>query len=297
MSTLSRLNGAQRELARLEKLSNGSFADTIAMLSFKQHVEDLQTQALAEFKDTDLQFIDFRLSAPHLSDGSAPLSLVAKLTSATKKLILETVLQTIDLAKHKKGLFSELERGLDLRLNAIQPGSSKLIISAKATPDLLDHNAATSALESIFSHIGSADEISKLGSGPAHALLDIFKASAQEKADLEIVWRTPLGKTRHWNASKDSLRGFIKTLSKIEDSPADPKEIFGAISLISEKKIELKDVSGEKVSIFIDADKVSEIKRLRLGEHAKLICSARKKRSKSKPYKIELKLESISSIE
>ncbi|MBJ7555420.1 hypothetical protein [Marinomonas spartinae] len=297
MSTLIRLKGAHEELARLEKQSDGSFADVITLMSFKQHVEDLQAQSLAEFKETDLQFLDFRLSAEHLTDGSTPLSLVARLTKATKKLILEAALSTIDTQSNKKGLFANIEKGLDLRLNALQPGSSKLIISAKASPDLFEHNIASVALESVFSHMGSVEEISKLGSGASTALLEIFRASAQEKADLEMVWRSPFGPKRRWTASKDKLRTLIKTLSKLEESPADPKEIFGSISLISERKIEVKDISDETTIIYVGSDKIADIKKLRLGEYAKFVCQARKKKSKTKTHKIELNLNSITSLE
>jgi hypothetical protein len=262
------------------KAEGGDFAYKLAARSLESHLDELSQIAIASEINPAFEMLDFRLVAPNLKTGSAPLDLVAKLTEEIRKTFGHAALRLkqggINRSRIPKDLFQEL----DLRLAGLLPGSSRFIISAAANRDLLDDGISKGAIERVFavlSSMGKGNEflsaVNLLGPLAAKSLRECLKVIMSHSAEAEVTWKYSGEEILKWNGSKDALRSVTSALESTVVVEQEKILLQGKIELLSKReKIELRALEGKLYKILYPKSLLPIVSELHLEQTVSLYC-------------------------
>lgn len=262
------------------KSESGDFAYKMAARSLESHLDELSQIELTSETSPAFEMLDFRIKAPHLKTGSAPLDLVAKLSEEVRKTIGYAALRLmqggINLKRIPKGLYSEL----DLRLTGLLPGSSRFIISAAANRDLLDDGLSKGAIERVFmvlSSLGQGEEflssINVLGPSSAKSLREFLKLIRSHSAEAEFTWKYSGDEVQRWDGNKEALEAITSALEVTEIIEQEKVILHGKIELLSKReRIELRVDEGKLIKILYPKSVLPMVSELRLGQEVTLYC-------------------------
>lgn len=268
-----------QELA-LEKSEAGDFAYKLAARSIESHLEELSQIQVASEASPAFEMLDFRLVAPHLKTGSAPLELVAKLSDQVRKTLGYAALRLIQGGIRRKRIPKDLYAELDLRLAGLLPGSSRFVVSAAANRDLLDDGVSKGAIERMFSVLatnGKGEEfleaINNLGPSSAKSLREFLKLIQSHSAEAEFTWKYSGDEVRKWIGSKKSLQSITSALEVTEIIEQDHVLLHGRVELLSKReRIELRMPEGGITKILYPKNLLPAVSELHLEQEVSLFC-------------------------
>jgi hypothetical protein len=262
------------------KSESGDFAYTLAARSLESHMDELSQIELTSETSPAFEMLDFRIMAPHLKTGSAPLDLVAKLSEEVRKTIGYAALRLMQGGINRKRVPKDLYSELDLRLAGLLPGSSRFIISAAANRDLLDDGLSKGAIERVFmvlSSLGRGEEflssINVLGPSSAKSLREFLKLIRSHSAEAEFTWKYSGDEVLRWNGNKEALEAITSALEVTEIIEQEKVILHGKIELLSKReRIELRVDEGTLIKILYPKSVLSMVSELHLGQEVTLYC-------------------------
>jgi hypothetical protein len=277
------LDAARMHKAELDRraASDGSFAHTLASQSIASHIDDLSQQiALLEDRPI-LELLEFRLKASRFQDGSVPLRLVAKAADEIRQMLGYAALRLSRGGVDRKRVPEQLYDDLDLRLAAILPGSSRLVITTAAHRDLFDDGLAKNSLDRIFRVLESRGEgeefleaVTDLGRSSARRMryfLHLVRASA---AELELSWRYSGQLVRRWDGSDKELTAVTHALDVTELNSREEVVLEGVIELLSKReRIHLLTDTYRTIRVLFPKRLLPRVSELHLDQHVRLRCS------------------------
>ena len=245
------------------------------------HIDDLLQQVAAEDVNPAIEQIELRLKAPQFSGGSTPLHIIAELAESFRQLIGYAALRLTSGGIRKRRVPSHLYGELDMRLSALLPGSSRLIITSASNRDLLGDGISKGALDRVFRLLDTNGEgqdflaaVTELGPSSARRLRDLIDIVRVESAELECYWRYA-GETVHtWNGSRRVLDQVSLALAVTEVKAKEEISIDGVIELLSKReRIQLRADSGEIVRILYPKRLLAAVSALHLDQRVKFLCA------------------------
>lgn len=262
------------------KGDSGDFAYKLAARSIESHLDELSQIELVSSTSPAFEMLDFRIKAPHLRTGSAPLDMVAKLSEEVRKTLGYAALRLIQGGINRKRISKDLYSELDLRLAGILPGSSRFIISAAANRDLLDEGISKGALERMFSVLSSMGEgekflssVNTLGPSSAKSLREFLKLIRSHSAEAEFTWKYAGDEVFRWNGTKQAIDAVTSALEVTEIIEQEKVVLHGKIELLSKReRIELRVDEGNLIKILYPKSILSQVSELHLEQWVTLYC-------------------------
>ena len=266
--------------AAKEKAASGDFAYKLAAMSLESPIDDLTQIEFAKDISPEFEMLDFRLKAPHLKRGSAPLDLVAKLSDEVRKTIGYSALRLTRGGIDRKRIPKDLYGDLDLRLAGLLPGSSRFVISAAANRDLLDDGLSKGAIERVFAVLTTMgrgneflDAVTTLGPASAKSLREFLKLIKSHSAEAEFSWKYSGEEIGHWVGSKEAINSVTEALAVTEIVDQEKVLLHGKIELLSKReKIELRVPEGRLIKILYPKMLLSKVSELHLEQEVSLYC-------------------------
>lgn len=277
------LTDAVEKKAELDRqaLGQGGFAYKLAAQSMASHIDDLTQQLIALEDRPIIEQLEFRLKAHDLQDGSIPLRLISRAAEEIRQMLGYAALRLSQGGISRKRVPDELYEELDLRLAAILPGSSRLLITTASHRDLFNDGLSKQTIERIFSVLdsggaGSAflESVTDLGPSSAKRLRDLLGLAKNSSAEMDIIWRYSGEIVHKWTGSSESIAAVNHALNVTEINARNEVTLEGTIELLSKKeRIHLKTEAGNIVRILFPKRLLSEVSAMHLDQQTCLRCS------------------------
>lgn len=277
------LKEAQAQRAEVDsRVATGkSFAYSLASQSIASHIDDL-SQQLALLEDRPiLELLEFRLKTNRFQDGSVPLRLVAKVADEIRQMLGYAALRLSRGGLDRKRVPDELYDELDLRLAAVLPGSSRLVITTAAHRDLFDDGLAKNSLDRVFRVLESGGEgaefleaVTDLGPSSARRMRHFLHLVRGTGAELELSWRYSGQTVRRWDGTDITLLAVTHALDVTELNSREEVVLEGIVELLSKReRIHLLTENQRTIRILFPKRLLPRVSELHLDQHVRLRCS------------------------
>jgi hypothetical protein len=261
--------------------NEGGFAYALASRSMATHIDDLSQQIALLDDRSVIEIVELRLKAPQFRDGSAPLRLIAKASEDFRQLIGYAALRLTRGGLGKKRVPNVLYEELDLRLAALLPGSSRMVITTSSNRDLLDDGLAKGALARFFRVLESdgqgeefLESVTDLGPQSSRHVRNLIDLVQNESAEVAISWRYGGELVRQWEGTKESLEKVSFALAVTEVNSKNEVVLQGVVELLSKReRIYLHTDYGETVRILFPKRLLPSVAELHLDQTVRLRCA------------------------
>lgn len=274
---------AQERRRALDRLARdqGDFATSLASQSLSDHIDDLTRQIALLDERPVIELLEFRLKAKQFVDGSVPLRLVAKVAHEVRQVLGYAALRLVKGGVDRKRVPNELYNELDLRLTAVLPGSSRLVITAASNRDLLDDGLAKGSLDRVFRVLQSEgrgpeflEAITDLGPSSGRRLRDFLHLVLTSSAELDLDWRYAGQRVRRWDGTTTALASVAHALTVTEVQARGEIVMHGAIELLSKReRIHLRTGEGRTIRVLFAKRLLPKVSELHLDQQVQLRCS------------------------
>ena len=259
----------------------GGFAYLLASQSMAAHVEDLQQQLALNDSRPIIELLELRLKAPCFHDGSVPLRLIAKAADDLRQMVGYAALRLTHGGLDRKRVPEVVYKELDLRLAAVLPGSSRLVVTTAAHRDLLDDGLSKGTLDRIFRVLeseGDGDQfleaVTDLGPGSAKRLRDFLHLVIDAGAELDFHWRYSGETVRRWDGNDKALSNITHALDVTEITKSEEVVLTGVIELLSKReRIHLHTDQGNSVRVLFPSRLLPKVAELHLEQSVRLRCA------------------------
>ncbi len=262
------------------KSESGDFAYKLAARSFESHLDELSQIELTSQTTSAFEILDFRIIAPNLKTGSAPLDLISKLSKEIRKTLGYAALRLTQGGIGRKRIPKRLHGELDLRLQGLLPGSSRFIISANSNRDLFDYGLSKGAIERMFAVLTSMGHgedfltsVNILGPSGAKSLREFLKVIKSYSAEAEFTWKYLGDDISRWDGTKEAIDSVTSALEVTEIMEQEKIVLHGKVELLSKReKIELRVSEGNLLKILYPKSKLPVVSELHLEQEVTLYC-------------------------
>ena len=223
--------------------------------SLEARLRELERQLHQEKARRGKEILELRFSGEIADLGSLPLELLGNITKDIAHALGHA-------ARHRKfgtqgRLLKSVTEELDLRLEGIGGGSTRLYISGETAPDLFGNSLIESTLYDTFQFLQHTDEedqlpesVSHVGEKAADALRSFFQAVGDANLTTEITWETPKTEEIVWSVSAEGARRLATSLSRlVSDGPEELKLVGQVVTVSSKRPLEIRDAKGNDYQI------------------------------------------------
>jgi len=285
MNTISWLTRhiAERErhlaegMARLEA-APGSFALGLLVRNIQDHVAELRHQLHLAQSERNKELFELRLSGVQLECGPIPLPLLARIAGPLNSLITGAAYRNRYHHDATHGFPDEWIDALDLRLAAVTPGSSRLMLTGNVTPDLAGDSALQDGLSAVFDLLTAPAEkaverIHDIGITAGRSLVDLLGVLERDRLTCVLSWTTPANEARTWGAGLQEITLLRQLLVSIGEPTETIESLFGVVTLLAATgRIEvLPDRESACVKIRFDKRAPELVRGLTLGTYAEFV--------------------------
>ena len=272
---------ARRDEFVLVHQAEASFASRLAAESMTAHVEDLRQQISLLDARPIIELVEMRLKAPGFEDGSIPLRLIAKVSEDFRQMIGYAALRLTRGGIDRKRVPDDLYDELDLRLAAVLPGSSRLVMTASACRDLLDDGLSKSAIGRFFRVLETRgagetflEAISDLGPSSAKRMRDLLHLIVASNAEVDLTWRYSGETVKTWQGTHQALSEVTHALDVTEINSREEAVLSGSVELLSKReRIHLRSDEGRTIRVLFPLSLLPRVSELHLDQHVRLRCS------------------------
>ncbi len=271
------LAAAREQLADERSRSQHDALGDFFVTPLAAHVHALE-RALAHARATErVEVFQWRLFGEQVDHGSIPLKLLARLAGPLNDWLAAAAHRGRYGADKKRGVAQDVIDAIDLRLQAIAPGSTRLYFTGNTQPDLAGETLLTETLDKQFRllNASSADEfyeqLHEVGLKSAKKLGELLDILDDEGLAVEFSWDVP-GRDFVWKGRLDEIgrvRGLLSGADKMEWAHV---RVDGTVSLLSEDgRLDIHaETLGKKIKVKFTPAQYGLIKSLRIGDRVSL---------------------------
>jgi hypothetical protein len=245
------------------------------------HVDDLRQQLSLLDSRPIIELIELRLKAPKFNDGSIPLRLLVKLAEDFRQMLGYAALRLTRGGVDRKRVPDAVYDELDIRLSAVLPGSSRLVLTTSSNRDLLDDGLAKGAIKRFFRVLetgGSGPDfleaITDLGPSSARRLRNLLHEVQNANAQIDLSWRYSGENVTQWQGDDNALGAVTHALDVTEINTRQELTFAGVIELLSKReRIHLRTDENRAIRILFPVRLLPRVSELHLDQHVRLHCS------------------------
>jgi hypothetical protein len=275
------LSLAQKRTLDKRVAESNSFADLLASESLANHIRDLKQQEAVIDQHYSKELIELRLIAPIFETGSIPLRILSTISDDFRRLVGHAAVRLIKGGLESKRVSSELYSDLDLRLNSISQGSSRLLITSQANRDLFDEGIPKKVFERLFRVLNSEgrgaeflESITDLGPSSSKHLRHLLHLILSLSSEIEMTWHFAGKQVKFWNGTNVLLGSVSHALDVTEIIAKSGAVLEGHIELLSKReRIQLRLENGNVANILFPNAMLAKVTELHLDQRVALRCA------------------------
>ena len=228
----------------------------LSIASLEASIKEMQGNLQVQKERRGKEVIELRFRGSLADFGSLPLHLVGEIASDLYGALGHTA--RMRKVGTQGRVLKEISSTLDLRLDGIAAGSTKLYITGETAPDLFGRSLLEETLRDAFSFFKSptaddlTDAVGQVGTTVAGHYRDLLKAIGKNRLAFEITWDSPREEEMTWSASAMDARRIAIMLSKLIPDEPITLHVVGEIITVSERRpLEIRDADGVEYVIRI----------------------------------------------
>lgn len=256
----------------------------------KGQVEDMTAQLVAKKQERGMELVELRLVGTKAHFGSLPLQLVGQLTASFEEMLVQ-VGRFVKHGSRGQDSLQSIRGLLDVRLNKISSGSTRLFITAKTNPDLFGDSLAEECIQRTFSllKVETGGELTErageIGKGGVQNLTRFLKTLHESDLEATLNWQTPFDTTEVWEGTRERIGLLQHSLDNITEEEAVEISFQGEVlmeSIRGQGSFAVKDyASGQIFKGFVSQEVLPELLALHVGEDCKGVVSKTTRRNLS----------------
>jgi len=268
------LREAERLLADAEASAGQDFGSTLALESFKRHVEELRKIASREREKPFVEILDLRVSGSRFTFGTIPLEVLSDFAAELRRVFGYTCLRIVEGGLKKKRVSPDLYSTLNLRLSGLETGSSRLIIAADSNVELFSGSLASDAIDRIIA-VFSANEdhhnflqaITEMGPLAARRLKRLISGMVALDVSLDITWISRGSILGEVSSNRNRLASLAQELNTTTVKESERTIEEGTVEMLSaNRRLRIRRDDGVLLRISYPRKLLDEISGLRLGQ-------------------------------
>jgi len=268
----ARISEATQLLEGAEKKAASSPSADLSATSLRAQIKELQAQLRAQKQRRVKEVVEVRLQGEQAALGSLPLGLLGRITTELASALGHTA-RMWHLGSDGR-VTQDIEALLDLRLEGIGEGSTKLFITGETAPDIFGRSLIEETLRETFGFClasQTSDELAgavgSVGSLASKAFERFFSVVGRAGLGLGLTWESPSEQEMHWSAEAWKVRQIATVLKKLV--PDEPEEVglTGEIITVSERRpLEIRGSDGIEYTIRVPAVMANDLKGFTIGQ-------------------------------
>ncbi len=270
------LTSANETLVKHENLARNSPSSIFysgVIKNTRERIQELTAELVHEKKKRELEIVEIRLKGKGARAGKLSLDLFGVLSKTFADCLIEASRQAQYGNRSGSKLLSLTRQTIDLRLDGLAPGSTRVFITGKSNPDLFGNSIIEKALTNTFDLLASKDgdtlidKSSHLGAQAIKKLNDFFGVVSKAELELDLKWEAPTQKVFVWEGVKDQILALSNSLSNLKIH--DPHEIEFSGILITQSLKGFVDVIEEKKTIHTNfaTTLLDKVKNIQIGSN------------------------------
>lgn len=275
-SELSTVRGlASRDEEALKNSDNPS-VDKIFYFSSRKRQLQLENRLFLAKKERAHELISLRLMGNQM-DGSIRLKSLIKVVDPLSTLLERSAWKFWDSDGNAERIDEGFSNLIDLRLAAIESGSTELLIIGNTSPDLTGDSALEEGLRNIFKLLSSRnDEFSEhvhaIGLPACKALSTLMETLEKQNLATEISWSSP-GDRYSWAGKPQEITRIRSILDDIGEPTVYEETVQGIVQVLSVRsRLEIYRPDTEsKMVINYHRSLAEEINELHLGDKREFV--------------------------
>lgn len=279
------LNETQSLLAeqesRLAEKPTSSFRQMLVETS-KARIDDLTRQMVEEKSLRAMEIVEIRLTGPKAYFGTLPMHLVGQLTASFEEMLVQ-VGRFVKHGSRGQDSLQSIRGLLDVRLNRISSGSTRLFVTAKTSPDLFGDSLSEECIQRTFNLLKVEDgselteRAGEIGKGGVQNLNRFLKTLYESDLEASLNWQTPFDTTLEWEGTRERIGLLQHSLENIMEEEAVEINFKGEVlmeSIRGQARFEVKDyTSGQIFKGFVSREVLPALLALHVGEGCKGVVS------------------------
>lgn len=231
ISRIEELRTLARELLAEQEASLAQKPDSVfrqmLVATARGQVEKMTAQLVAKKEERGMELVELRLVGEKAYFGSLPMHLVGQLAGAFEEMLVQ-VGRFIRHGSQGENSVQSIRSLMDVRLNRLASGSTRLFITAKTNPDLFGASLAEESLVRTFNllaveHPGDLTEkAADFGQAGVKSMSRFLKTLAESDLAASLDWQTPFDDTLRWEGNVERISSLQQSLTNlIEDEPIE----------------------------------------------------------------------------
>ena len=216
------------------------------------------------------ELFGLRLHSPQFSAGTISLRVFAKLASTLNEAIEQSAWREWDVNGDTSVVDDGFRRLINLRLAGINAGSTELVFLGNTAPDLTGESALESGLKNFFGVLTAGnneipDMVNGIGPKATKSVMQLMKVFESENIGVEFSWAAPEAKY-FWDGRPDQITRIRALLEEFGETKATTIDVFGVVSALSRKRIQIETNDGEKLSVRYHRSLAEQVNDLHLDQ-------------------------------
>ena len=183
------------------------------------------------------EVVRLRLEGAHLATGTLPLRALANFIMPLNAVLEQSAWRSWDRAGDVSRIDQKFIRHLDLRLVALETGSTELVILGNTAPDLSGVSALESALRDVFDLLcsdidGFADRVHAIGINAGKSMAAFLSRLESEYLAANLEWQAP-DRTYRWDGRPTEVTRVRALLDEIGEPTTTTEEFLGIVNVLS----------------------------------------------------------------
>lgn len=243
MNAIQRLESRLSEATELERAVSYALADDpdnfalqLSLTSARFEVSEVQDALVREKRARLVEVAELRFKGQLAEDGEMPLHLIGKFMQEVSDA-LHAAASVVRGTMSRYGHFtSEVVQSLNLRLAAVERGSTRIFITGDTMPDLFGHSLTEQTLSHVFGVLNADEEqiteaVSSVGIRSVHKIQSFLKQVEESGLELDFRWDATSGR-KMWKGSRTAVTRLRRRLESIRET-TQPLRIEGRIIELS----------------------------------------------------------------
>jgi hypothetical protein len=246
--------------------------ERVFLASSKKLRRDLEARIRIAKAERAHEVVRLRLEGPQMSAGTIQLRSLLKIASPLNACLEQSAWRIWDKEGDADRIDERFIRQVDLRLAAINSGSTELVVLGNTSPDLTGESALESGLRNLFKLLASSVEsfavsVDDVGKHACKSLSALMVALERENVAAEMEWYAPEQEFR-WEGRPSEITRIRALLEEVGEPVIERVEVDGVVQVLSVRgKIELLDLASQgKVLVSYHRTLQDQVNDLRLGD-------------------------------
>lgn len=275
---LSKASDLRKQMEEAVSNAPNDFALSLSATSINNHIEELQKELSLAKKARLKEVVELRLKGHLVNTGSIPLTMLSRLSDHFSNIIYSASYKLLKGKEAKGKIPLGVTENLNLRLEGVAFGSSRLLLSGNINPDIFGRSLFEDSLEYTFALLNSTDEEQLIESAHSIGVKGVRNLAwflndlTETDTEIDITWDAPDTAHYFWEGTRDKIISIGASLNSLEQENPEKISYYGEVSLISiNGKFDLKLPDGKLIHSYFPMEILDSIKEIHIGDQVECV--------------------------